>query len=43
VREWLRWPIHGEQEAAAELVLASAVGDDGRARGNEIGGAWEHQ
>jgi hypothetical protein len=29
--------------AAAERRLAGAVGDDGRARGNEIGGAWEHQ
>jgi hypothetical protein len=28
---------------AAERRLAGAMGKDGRARGSEIGGAWEHQ
>jgi hypothetical protein len=43
VRGWLRRPVHGEQEAAAELVLARAVEDEARMREDEIGQAIEHQ
>jgi hypothetical protein len=39
----LRWPIHGEQEAAVELVLAGAVEDEARMREDEIERAGEHQ
>jgi hypothetical protein len=42
VRGWLRWPFHGEQEAAAELVLAGAVEDEARMREDEIDRAGEH-
>jgi hypothetical protein len=43
VRGWLRRPVHGEQEAAAELVLAGAVEDEARMREDEIERAGEHQ
>jgi hypothetical protein len=43
VRGWLRRPVHGEQEAAAELVLAGDVEDEARMREDEIGRAVEHQ
>jgi hypothetical protein len=43
VRGWLRRPVHGEQEAAAELVLAGAMEDEARMRENEIGRGVEHQ
>jgi hypothetical protein len=43
VRGWLRRPVHGEQEAAAELVLAGAVEDKARTREDEIEWAGEHQ
>jgi hypothetical protein len=43
VRGWLRRPVHGEQKAVAELVLAEAVEDKARMREDEIGWAVEHQ
>jgi hypothetical protein len=43
VRGWLRWPVHGEQEVAAELVLPGAVEDEARMREDEIDRAGEHQ
>jgi hypothetical protein len=43
VRGWLRRPVHGEQEAAAELVLAGAMEDEAQMREDEIGRAVEHQ
>jgi hypothetical protein len=43
VRGWLRQPVHGEQEAAAELVLAGAVEDEARMQEDEIERAREHQ
>jgi hypothetical protein len=43
VQGWLRRPVHGEQKAAAELVLAGAVEDEARMREDEIGRAVEHQ
>jgi hypothetical protein len=36
VRGWLRRPVHGEQKAAAELVLAGVVEGKARTRENEI-------
>jgi hypothetical protein len=43
VRMGLEWAAHGEQEAAAELVLAGAVEDEARMREDEIDQAGEHQ
>jgi hypothetical protein len=40
---WLGWPVHGEQEAVVELVLAGAVEDEARMREDEIEWAREHQ
>jgi hypothetical protein len=41
VRE--EWAAHGEQKAAAVLVLAGAVEDRARVRENEIDHVGEHQ
>jgi hypothetical protein len=43
VREGSKWTAHGEQEAAAELVLAGAVEDEARMWESEIDWAGEHQ
>jgi hypothetical protein len=43
VRKDLEWAAHGEQETAAELVLAGVVEDEVRIREDEIGRAVEHQ
>jgi hypothetical protein len=43
VQGWLRWAVHGEQETAAELVLAGAMEDKARTREDEIEWAGEHQ
>jgi hypothetical protein len=42
VREGSEWAAHGEQKAAAELVLAGAVEDRARVREDEIDRAGEH-
>jgi hypothetical protein len=42
VRKCLKWAAHGEQETAAELVLARAVEDEARMREDEIEWAGEH-
>jgi hypothetical protein len=39
----MEWTSHGEQEAAAELVLAGAVVDEARMWESEIDRAGEHQ
>jgi hypothetical protein len=43
VRGWLRRPVHSEQEAAAELVVAGAMEDKARAQEGEIEWVGEHQ
>jgi hypothetical protein len=40
---WLRRPVHGEQKAAVELVLAGAVEDKARMQEDEIEWAGKHQ
>jgi hypothetical protein len=43
VRKGLEWAAHGEQETAAELVLAGAMEDKARTQEDEIEWAGEHQ
>jgi hypothetical protein len=43
VRKGLEWAAHGEQETAAELMLAGAVEDMAQMREDEIELAGEHQ
>jgi hypothetical protein len=43
VWEGSEWAAHGEQKAAAELMLAGAVEDGARVPEGEIGRAVEHQ